>query len=166
MIWSSKATTISPTSTSTLALVTIRRSYRTKTSSLRSSSKCRMSQAISSRKPDWVRLWRLKSATGASEDRAGINVAFVVLMPSGLEADIASLRDAVDRSENQFDYVDIREDRIIFYGSFWDRYQEVSFKAKAINQGDFVLPPVFGEDMYDHETYFLGEKDRFTVLAP
>jgi uncharacterized protein YfaS (alpha-2-macroglobulin family) len=94
------------------------------------------------------------------------NVAFVVLMPSGLEADIASLRDAVDRSENQFDYVDIREDRIIFYGSFWDRYQEFSFKAKAINQGDFVLPPVFGEDMYDHETFFLGEKDRFTVLAP
>ncbi len=46
-------------------------------------------------------------------------------------------------------YADMREDRMVFYTYAENDIREVSYKIKATNVGTFVLPPAYGEAMYD-----------------
>ncbi len=47
------------------------------------------------------------------------------------------------------EYADIREDRIVLYGSVGSNVAEFVYKIKATNRGTFAVPPTFGESMYD-----------------
>jgi uncharacterized protein YfaS (alpha-2-macroglobulin family) len=76
-------------------------------------------------------------------------VAIVDLIPAGLEADIESVRQAESNSPWRPDYVDIREDRIVAYGTVSNRVQSFVYRARAINSGSFTVPPLFAEAMYD-----------------
>lgn len=49
------------------------------------------------------------------------------------------------------DYSDIREDRVIIYGSATSEVQEFVYQIKATNTGSFTIPPAYGEAMYDRE---------------
>jgi uncharacterized protein YfaS (alpha-2-macroglobulin family) len=53
------------------------------------------------------------------------------------------------------DYVDIREDRIVVYGSAGPRIASFSYRARAINSGSFTVPPLFAEAMYDKSVWAL-----------
>lgn len=77
------------------------------------------------------------------------NIAFIDLQPAGLEADIDSARNP----ETNFtpDYVDIREDRIVIYASATDDARTFRYKAKAINTGTYIVPPMFAESMYNKD---------------
>jgi uncharacterized protein YfaS (alpha-2-macroglobulin family) len=55
----------------------------------------------------------------------------------------------VSRPENFPDYADLREDRVILYGTASDQVQEFSYRIKATNAGSFVVPASYGESMYD-----------------
>ncbi|MFC3150361.1 alpha-2-macroglobulin [Litoribrevibacter euphylliae] len=79
------------------------------------------------------------------------SVAVVDLQPGGFEV----LRSSLDRRSSYWDseYIDIREDRLVIYGSFDQGVTELSYKVKATASGDFVLPSVFAEAMYDPKTY-------------
>jgi len=47
------------------------------------------------------------------------------------------------------EYADVREDRVVLYGTIGPNVKEFVYKIKATNVGTFVVPPTFGESMYD-----------------
>jgi len=49
----------------------------------------------------------------------------------------------------QPDYADIREDRVVIYGTATPDVREFVYRIKASNAGKFIVPPAYGESMYD-----------------
>lgn len=47
------------------------------------------------------------------------------------------------------EYADIREDRVVFYGSATRNMAEFSYRIKATNAGRFTVPPAYAESMYE-----------------
>jgi uncharacterized protein YfaS (alpha-2-macroglobulin family) len=45
--------------------------------------------------------------------------------------------------------VDVREDRILLYTTVTTGVREIRYQIKPTNRGDFTVPPVFAESMYD-----------------
>ncbi|HEX9627081.1 MAG TPA: alpha-2-macroglobulin [Acidiferrobacterales bacterium] len=64
------------------------------------------------------------------------------------------------------DYVDIREDRVVVFGHVSREASEFSYRIKAVNQGRYAVPPVFGESMYDRGVQARGLGASMTVGAP
>ncbi|WP_428771668.1 alpha-2-macroglobulin [Treponema sp. HNW] len=75
------------------------------------------------------------------------NVALTDMLPAGFEADIESIRSG--SGEWMPDYIDIREDRIVFFGTFTEKMQTFMYKARAVTNGTFTVPPLYAEAMYD-----------------
>lgn len=75
------------------------------------------------------------------------NVVLVDLLPGGFEV----LRESVPRDNNGWrsDYVDIREDRVVFYAGFSNRLTELRYKVKATAAGTFIVPSASAASMYD-----------------
>ena len=44
-------------------------------------------------------------------------------------------------------YADIREDRLVFYGTVTTTITEFTYKIKATNSGQFLVPPAYAESM-------------------
>jgi uncharacterized protein YfaS (alpha-2-macroglobulin family) len=91
------------------------------------------------------------------------NVALVDLFPAGLEADIQSVRDAAAASSWSPDYADIREDRLVLYGTLSSQANTFSYRARAINAGLFTVPPLFAEAMYDKTLWALRPQDPLRI---
>jgi len=91
------------------------------------------------------------------------NVAVVDLLPGGFEVQ----RDSVRRDFTAWraDYTDVREDRVVFYGSFGTELTELTYKVKLTTRGSFVVPPPFAEAMYDRTAMARGLSGRFEVKA-
>ncbi|MEP6897827.1 MAG: MG2 domain-containing protein [Rhodanobacter sp.] len=115
----------------------------------------------------------------ATGDQGVGNVAIVDLLPGGFEpviepppvvtdqqtADANSDADAGGDSEVkpaawrspiglststwQPDYADIREDRVVIYGTATPDVREFVYRIKADSVGKFIVPPAYGESMYD-----------------
>ncbi|MEO6689872.1 MAG: alpha-2-macroglobulin family protein, partial [Dokdonella sp.] len=47
------------------------------------------------------------------------------------------------------EYADVRDDRVVIYGSASNDVQEFVYRIKATNAGTYVVPPAYGESMYD-----------------
>ncbi|MDT0627973.1 alpha-2-macroglobulin [Alteromonas sp. W364] len=75
------------------------------------------------------------------------NVAIVDLLPGGFEV----LRESVNRRAGpwQSEYIDIRDDRIVYYGQLTKRVTEIKYQVQLTAAGKFVVPPSFAESMYD-----------------
>jgi len=71
------------------------------------------------------------------------NIAIVDLLPGGFEV----VRDSVKNEDSE--YIDIREDRVIFFGSLASTAREIVYRIKATNTGKYTVPPIFAESMYD-----------------
>lgn len=113
-----------------------------------------------------------------STQRAAIgNVALVDLLPGGFEAVLqsepASATANADESGDQSDaqqeatataqlgslagsaasapvqYVDVREDRVLFYTGASKQIGEITYRIKATNSGRFLVPPAYAESMYE-----------------
>jgi uncharacterized protein YfaS (alpha-2-macroglobulin family) len=101
------------------------------------------------------------------------NVAIVDLLPGGFEAvlqhpaakDQAESEEESDEGESEenfarwqdrlktggnwtADYVDVREDRVLLYGTLSKDMAEYRYRAKATAAGIFNVPPVYAEAMY------------------
>lgn len=107
----------------------------------------------------------------ANSARELSNLAVVDLLPGGFEVVQQTPpppEDGDDTNENAasagwqpplssagstwaVDYSDIREDRVIIYGSVTRETQEFVYQIKATNAGIFVIPPAYGEAMYDRD---------------
>jgi uncharacterized protein YfaS (alpha-2-macroglobulin family) len=112
----------------------------------------------------------------ALQDRAVTNVALVDLLPGGFELVIPP-QDAADtfhqaapggeeesgrsaysgwscgfcagKTPRLLSYADPREDRVVFYVTATRDVQEIVYRIKATNVGQYVVPPAYGESMYD-----------------
>ena len=83
---------------------------------------------------------KLRSLTG--EDI--FDVAVVDLLPGG--ADI--VRNSVS-SETFLDFSETREDRLTAYLSVSPTGNVIRYKITAVSRGDFAVPPVYAEALYD-----------------
>ena len=107
-------------------------------------------------------------------DRAAINNAVIVdLLPGGFEPVINTavntptgaaqsriLSGGNWRAENS----DVREDRVVFYGSFTNSITEIRYRIKATNAGTFTVPPVFAESLYDRTLQARSSASGLTVV--
>lgn len=111
-------------------------------------------------------------------ERGEINqVAVVDVLPGGLEPVLSSPDDAEDASlpiwrkrlggtsNWAIDYADIREDRVIFYGNVNSTMTEVTYKVRATNVGEFVVPAAYGEAMYEQKLFARSAAANFKVNA-
>jgi uncharacterized protein YfaS (alpha-2-macroglobulin family) len=63
-------------------------------------------------------------------------------------------------------FADVREDRVVIYGEARDRVQEFTYRIKATNAGRFVVPPAYGEAMYDARVRARSAAGRIDVERP
>lgn len=78
------------------------------------------------------------------------NIAVMDLLPGGFEVIIdPSTRDQSQKGNWRSDYTDIREDRVVIFGSVGPDVQEFIYRIRATNKGRYAIPPVFAESMYD-----------------
>jgi uncharacterized protein YfaS (alpha-2-macroglobulin family) len=115
------------------------------------------------------------------------NVAIIDLLPGGFEVVPEKSRPPAYPQEEQYeddrrpegprwtppigtagstwspDFVDIREDRVVLFGTVGPKAQEFVYRIKATNKGTFAVPPVYGECMYDRTVRALALPGTFTV---
>ncbi len=83
------------------------------------------------------------------------NVVVVDMLPTGFEIENPRLesRAGIPWLKTQGfkpDYIDIRDDRLIFFGTFpRQRERKFYYALRAVTQGEFTLPPIAAEAMYD-----------------
>ena len=98
------------------------------------------------------------------------NVVVVDMLPAGFEIENPRLESRAGiawLSKKRFkpDYVDIRDDRLIFFGKFPRRKEQKFYYAlRAVTQGEFVLPPVTAEAMYDPSKSSVASSGRISVV--
>lgn len=103
-------------------------------------------------------------------DSALHNVAIVDLLPGGFEVVLDSIpragrgdSDSEAGTAWHADYVDAREDRVVMFGTVGTSVQEYVYRIKATNKGQYTVPPVFAESMYDRTVQARGLGDRMAV---
>ena len=103
----------------------------------------------------------------ASQLKNITNVAIVDLLPGGFEVIRESINRSVDRGVGvwQSDYIDIREDRIVFYGDISNRVTEITYQVKVTAAGTFMVPASFAEAMYDRSLKGSSAASSLTVNA-
>jgi uncharacterized protein YfaS (alpha-2-macroglobulin family) len=90
------------------------------------------------------------------------NVAVIDLLPGGFEIIDSSARTGAS-PRNGVDYVDVREDRAIFFVTAPTNALEIDYQIKSCNRGQFIVPPVFAQSMYDHNVKGRGVGGKITV---
>jgi uncharacterized protein YfaS (alpha-2-macroglobulin family) len=93
----------------------------------------------------------------ANDGQSHSNIALVDLLPGGFEV----ARDSIQASN--MDYVDVREDRVIFFGYIDPESKEMTYKVKATSAGKFVVPPLLGTAMYNPMIKSLSLTGTMTV---
>lgn len=86
------------------------------------------------------------------------DVALVDLLPGGFEIDMspggitdgASLPTNINSPVWTPRYVEVREDRVVFYGLADGTARRFVYRIKPLNRGVYTLPPLYAEGMYDH----------------
>jgi uncharacterized protein YfaS (alpha-2-macroglobulin family) len=61
------------------------------------------------------------------------------------------------------DFVDMREDRVIVFGNVGKAQSEITYKVRATNVGDFVVPGAFAEAMYERKLFGRSAAARIKV---
>ena len=91
------------------------------------------------------------------------NIAIIDLLPGGFEV----VRRSVSATARDWlaDYIDIREDRVVYYGSFSSKLRELNYRVKLTSAGSFVIPPSYAESMYDRSIRAITMPGRFEVIA-
>ncbi|MDH5407731.1 MAG: hypothetical protein OEY00_03885, partial [Gammaproteobacteria bacterium] len=100
---------------------------------------------------------QLRSVDG----QAHYNVALIDLLPGGFEVVVDASRQ--QGGEWSPEYMDLREDRVVLYGTFDKSAREFVYKIKATNKGSYVVPPVYAEGMYDRKLRYRGKGATITV---
>jgi uncharacterized protein YfaS (alpha-2-macroglobulin family) len=97
------------------------------------------------------------------------NVAIVDMIPAGFEIDISPeglgnrASGPTDATTWRPDFVDVREDRVVFYGTVGTDAQTFSYRLKPTNRGTFTVPPLYAEGMYDRSVQARSLGGKFTI---
>jgi uncharacterized protein YfaS (alpha-2-macroglobulin family) len=90
------------------------------------------------------------------------NVAIIDLLPGGFEVTDSSARTGASPIKG-VDYVDVREDRAIFFLTAPTSALEIDYQIKSCNRGEFIVPPVFAQSMYDRNVKGRGVAGKINV---
>jgi len=99
------------------------------------------------------------------------NVAVVDMLPAGLEIENSRLQSRegirwIGQQNYRPDYVDVRDDRMIFYGNFtFGRSYKFYYSLRAVTAGTFILPPVQAEAMYDPQKSSVASSGSVRVIG-
>jgi uncharacterized protein YfaS (alpha-2-macroglobulin family) len=63
-------------------------------------------------------------------------------------------------------YADMREDRVVFYLDATKDMSEIVYRIKATNVGNYVVPPAYGEAMYDRSVVGRSAAGKLAVSRP
>ena len=97
------------------------------------------------------------------------NVVVVDMLPAGFEIENARLASRagipwLKTQDFKPDYVDIRDDRLIFFGTFSrQRERKFYYALRAVTRGEFTLPPVSAEAMYDPANASVAGSGKITI---
>ncbi len=80
-------------------------------------------------------------------ERPCARVAVVDLLPAGLEA--AAERGQVPAGAWVPEYSEVRDDRVVAYGTVGADSRDFTYKVRAVARGRFAAPPAYAEAMYD-----------------
>jgi alpha-2-macroglobulin len=113
-----------------------------------------------------------------SVDRGAINnVALVDLLPGGFEP----VLNAMDSPEIQpktkggfvnrlgnvggwnVEYADVREERVVLYGTVNSAISEYRYRIRATNVGTFIVPPAYGESLYERDVQARSQPGKIVV---
>jgi uncharacterized protein YfaS (alpha-2-macroglobulin family) len=90
------------------------------------------------------------------------NVAVTDLLPGGSEP----VLELGAPTGWQPAYADVREDRVVLYGTITQNLFEYSYRIRATNSGVFVVPPSYAESMYDRNVRARTLSGSVAVEAP
>lgn len=99
------------------------------------------------------------------------NVVVVDMLPAGFEIENPRLESRAGipwlRAQDfKPDYLDIRDDRLIFFGTFpRQRERKFYYALRAVTQGEFTLPPITAEAMYDATKSTVTGSTRIEVVT-
>jgi len=98
------------------------------------------------------------------------NIAVVDLLPGGFEVvpnpaggGSYTVRIAAPGTTWNPEYADVREDRIVLFGTADSRVAKFVYRIRATNKGKYTVPPPFGESMYDRAIRARGLGDTFNI---
>jgi uncharacterized protein YfaS (alpha-2-macroglobulin family) len=108
---------------------------------------------------------RLKSSNNLD------NVVIVDLLPAGFEVENPRLS---SRGSLQFEpdcsfspaAMDFRDDRVLLFSGAWEGEQAFSYSVRAVTPGQFQVPGVTAEAMYDPETFGRTNTGETLIVAP
>ncbi len=113
---------------------------------------------------------KLHIRLGFHPDKPMKNIAVVMLIPGGFEIDLdeegLGSRQSLaikDKPLWQPEYIDVQEDRVVFFGDFDGGEKYFEFRLKPLNAGTYTVPPVMAEGMYDTEILHRGLADIIKV---
>ncbi len=66
---------------------------------------------------------------------------------------------------DNLDYADVREDRVVFFTSVDAQATEIVYKIKATNSGEYIVPGIFAESMYDPGIKAGGVAGKISIKA-
>ena len=89
------------------------------------------------------------------------NVAVTDLLPGGFEIVTESVRRRYGGWS--CDYLDVREDRLVYYGSFDERMVELRYRVKATSPGEFAAPAAHAAAMYHRSVRGRSAAGRLVV---
>ena len=89
------------------------------------------------------------------------NVAVTDLLPGGFEIVTESVRRHYGGWSS--DYLDVREDRLVYYGSFNERMVELRYRVKATSPGEFAAPAAHAAAMYHRSVRGRSAAGRLVV---
>ena len=99
------------------------------------------------------------------------NVVVVDMLPTGFEIENPRLESRagipwLKAQDFKPDYIDIRDDRLIFFGTFpRQRERKFYYALRAVTRGEFTLPPIAAEAMYDTTKSAVTGSTRIAVVA-
>lgn len=95
----------------------------------------------------------VRSLNGQSAQRAAI----IDLLPGGFEF--------VPHSASGCDgfYADVREDRVIFYCTVGSSTEEFRYSLRAVNIGDYAVPPAYAQALYNPTIQAQGAPGRIEI---
>ena len=91
------------------------------------------------------------------------NVAVTDLLPGGFEILADSVRG--EYGATRIEHRDVREDRLVLYGSFDTGVTEIRYRVKAVAPGEFTAPAAHAEAMYHRDVRGRSAAGRFTVAG-
>jgi uncharacterized protein YfaS (alpha-2-macroglobulin family) len=95
----------------------------------------------------------LRGIAGQGSSAQVGNVALTDLLPGGFEPVQSRTAEGAASTVTgpSLEYADVREDRVVIYAGANDSVQTWSYRIRATNTGEFVVPPAWAQSMYERE---------------